>query len=345
MLKDIPICQDLLKIICDMVSDKTFVRLTSLSKEMEKYKQIIPLKKMYKSSLLIKSNFKYLIDKVEYIKSSVKEFPSNLAIIKLHCFSDVPKKFPESVKSLTLLQCHDYPPLPDNLIRLEADNYKNITTLPANLLYFSYEYKLYYGIKTILPKFPETLQYLKLVNSIDGPMYGYCLNYEKNFFPKNLRILIFREFCLYNPNNIDIELPETLETVYLCMVIDERKKIKKLPPNVTKLFIGKQNPFEDIDNGKLRYIALGYDFKPNLLTRFPDSIEEIDLSNFDENIKYIYQAILPKSLKKIYINKRAPRRTYCEGVIIEKGWHKISRYFDPFCEREYLYFSRGGDIS
>ena len=335
MLKDIPIPADLLKIICGMVTDKTFVRLTSLSKELTKHRHIIPLKKVCNFSLYCNvrdktddeycfsftnmKHLKYLTKKAVFNnrypiifdnKHSVKEItlnnihepivslPTNITKLYLNNVKQDIANLPRSILGLGLFSC-SYINLPENLIRLEIDNTIKIKKIPPKLLYLLIKFLRFDpdGAPIIFkfPKLPTSLQCLIVIP--DYYYYNYPkkipLTYDKHFFPPNLKKLVLDKVNFEMQENTEIELPDTLETIYLNIHKACKLKIKRLPLSIKKLYLEKCNPFIDMSSQSLKY--LGYE-EANI-KYIPDCVEVIDFSN---NIS-IFINNIPKSLKKIYI--------------------------------------------
>ena len=323
MLKDIPICQDLLRIVCGMVSDKTFVRLTSLSKEMTKYKQIVPLKNRYNFLVQLIPNFNYVIEKVEHtgpfiIKYLIKESVKDLCLQKYTgSFDDIPeevtslqlksikkrfKRIPLNILSLSLCNCLGTFSLTENIIKLEIDDTVRISNFPPKLLYLKvslhdFDTMVCFDLDNnyIHPKLPDTLQYLHYTGKYnEGSIY---ILTKINSFPKNLKKLVLDEVILGDTD----DLPKNLESLYWNIHCTYKDEIEKLPSSLKQLSLNKvpYDTFADLTScNKLKYYYNGGSMKANL----PEGIEEIIFSGTDflpngGTIKF------PTSLKKIYVPK------------------------------------------
>ena len=343
MLKDIPICQDLLKILCGMVSDITFVRLTNLSKEMNKYKQIVPLKNKYSFTIPLFPNFRYIINKISYknshmnkslIKDTIKkielkkvkgfldDLPNN--IIKLKLSSNDFDEIPANIVSLSLKGCLGKFNYKENIIKLKMENTTKITNFPSKLLYLKFvvfnndeEYQFNYNdkIESYFPQtLPDTLQCL-IFTCYRDRYFDFNISFSKNLKKLALHRVNIRK-------GETLVLPDTLESLHLT-INGCNKKIKNIPKSLKQLYLNNCNPFEDLtDSDKLKYFAYeGYDTSFPIL---PNCVEEIDITGLITTADNPKKQ-LPKSLKKVYISQYVKIPQGYNGAIIEQDepkWYK-----------------------
>ena len=303
------LCQDLINLICENLTDKSTTRLLRTCKQLQLLIPQTTLKYEYDSIINLIPNFKYRIKKNvyrsnTYIKNIVSNSCTKLTLTNVELQID---KLPANLKHLEIKGCKIIQ-LPETIEKLcisgksqildlinfrslkylDIDSLVTIKNFPPNLKVFKYWIVSSY---VHIPKIPSTVIAFQLDHYVNDPPGYIRKQLFNNCFPINLRILVLNKRILQFSGE-ELILPETIERLYLNIGRDI--KIKKLPNNVKYLHM-EWKYFDLSRNNRLKYVSLGKSFGDSIIDFLPDCLEILDI----KNLPYANITKYPTNLKII----------------------------------------------